>query len=110
MNVSPLVRAEASERFEPVDAAKVMLLFESVELPFLAKPDPDNNAERVQLALIKLAEGSLARFREELHRARIDWRDILDCAGLSHADWREVLRGWGYRIPGSEATSSPGEG
>jgi len=97
MHISPLVRAEARDRFDPVDAAKVMLLLEGVELPFLGNPDTDG--ERVQLALFKLAERSLARFKEELHRARIDWRDILDCAGLHHADWREVLRGWGYRVP-----------
>jgi hypothetical protein len=97
MHVSPLVRAEARDRFEPVDAAKVLLLLEGVELPFLS--DPNADTDRVQLALLKLADGSLERFRDELHRARHDWRDILDCAGLHHSDWRDVLHGWGYRVP-----------
>lgn len=97
MRVSPLVRAEALDRFEPIVAAKVLLLLEGVELPYLTSSLED--ADRVQLALVKLSEGSFARFREELQRARVDWRDTLDTAGLHHANWRDVLRGWGYRVP-----------
>jgi hypothetical protein len=97
VHVSDLVRAEARNRFPPIDAAKVLLLLEGVELPFLSGPASDS--ERVQLALFKLADGSLERFTEELQRARIDWRDVLDTAGLHHSDWRDVLRGWGYGVP-----------
>lgn len=95
--MSALVRSEAHDRFDAVDAAKALLLLEGVELPFLSVPNADT--DRVQLALLKLSEGSLARFQQELQRARIDWRDILDTAGLHHADWRDVLRSWGYRVP-----------
>jgi hypothetical protein len=97
MHISALVRAEAHDRFEAIDAAKVLLLLEGVELPFLSGPDADG--DRVQLGLLKLSEGSLPRFQQELQRARIDWRDILDTAGLHRSDWRSVLRGWGFRVP-----------
>ena len=97
MQVSALVRAEARDRLDPVVAARVVLLLERVELPYLTSSQED--ADRVQLALLKLSEGSFARFKEELHRARIDWRDTLDTAGLHHSNWRDVLRGWGYRVP-----------
>ncbi|MGH9443478.1 MAG: hypothetical protein ACRD16_14520 [Thermoanaerobaculia bacterium] len=97
VNVSPLVRAEARDRLEPVVAARVVLLLEEVELPYLTKSHPD--ADRVQLALLKLSEGSFARFLEELNRARNDWRDVLDTAGLHHPGWRDVVRSWGYRVP-----------
>jgi hypothetical protein len=97
VEVSPLVRAEVRDRLDPVVAAKVLLLLEGVELPYLTSSRDD--ADRVQLALLKISGGSFARFKEELHRARIDWRDTLDCAGLHHSDWRDVLRGWGYRVP-----------
>ena len=97
MHVSDLVRAETRDRFDAVDAAKVLLLLEGVELPFLNGPDADG--DRVQLALLRLSEGSLSRFQQELQRARIDWRDVLDTAGLHRSNWRSVLRDWGYRVP-----------
>ena len=97
MIVSPLVRAEARDRFGAVDAAKVLLLLENVELPFLS--GPAGESDRVQLALFRVSEGSLETFTDELQRARVDWRDILDTAGLHHSDWRDVLRDWGYRVP-----------
>jgi hypothetical protein len=47
--------------------------------------------ERVQAAVVKLADGDLGRLDVQIHEVRIDWRDVLVAAGLAHEDWPERL-------------------
>ncbi len=47
--------------------------------------------ERVQAAVVKLADGNLRRLDVQLREARIDWRDVLVAAGFAHEDWPERL-------------------
>jgi hypothetical protein len=43
--------------------------------------------ERVQAAIVLLARGDLARFRQALVLSTLDWRDVLVSAGLADEDW-----------------------
>jgi len=42
----------------------------------------NNNGERVQLAVLRLAQGDLGAFRKHLLVAKTDWRDVLAVTGL----------------------------
>jgi hypothetical protein len=48
-------------------------------------------SERVQAAMVRLADGGLGRLDAQLREALIDWRDVLVAAGLAHEDWPERL-------------------
>jgi hypothetical protein len=43
--------------------------------------------ERVQAAIVMLANGDLGRLRQALDLAAADWRDVLVAAGLADDDW-----------------------
>ena len=44
-------------------------------------------SERVQAAIVLLADGDFYRLRDGLALARIDWRDVLVAADLADSDW-----------------------
>jgi hypothetical protein len=48
-------------------------------------------SERVQAAVVLLADGDFRRLRQALDRAATDWRDVLAAAGLADADWPRRL-------------------
>ena len=45
------------------------------------------SSERVRAAIVLLANGDLAEFRQAIELAKTDWRDLLVAAELAHADW-----------------------
>jgi hypothetical protein len=99
MNVSDLVRREVYARLSADDAKEA-------ERQLLATPSADldlsayaRTRDRVQLAMLKEADGSLDRFSEALKLAASDWRDVLVCAGLADEDWTRVLHAAGYPVP-----------
>jgi hypothetical protein len=47
--------------------------------------------ERVQAAIVLLANGNFDRFIAALEAAQTDWRDTLDAADLATEDWRQKL-------------------
>lgn len=47
--------------------------------------------ERVQAAVVMLAEGDLALLRDACDLATLDWRDVLVNAGLAATDWPSRL-------------------
>ena len=63
----------------------LMALAEVDDVPGLA------TGERVQAAVLKLADGGLGRLDRQLRAAQIDWRDVLVAAGFAHEDWAERL-------------------
>jgi integrase len=48
-------------------------------------------SERLQAAIVLLAEGSIRQFREAIELALADWRDLLVAAELAQADWPDRL-------------------
>jgi len=64
-------------------------------LPF-KENDSAEDLERVRLAVLKIARGSLAELRRQIDIAKIDWRDVLNSAeypeasGMSLADYKKL--------------------
>ena len=98
MTVSDLVKQEVAKRF-PADAASVTASLEATPLAFLEAENRRRERDRVQLAIIKLSGGDLARLPHILERAAMDWRDILVWSGLGQPDWADVLRADGFPVP-----------
>jgi hypothetical protein len=48
-------------------------------------------SERLQAAIVLIAQGSLHLFREAVELALTDWRDVLVDAELADADWPDRL-------------------
>jgi hypothetical protein len=49
------------------------------------------NSERVQAAIVLLADGDIPRLRQALELAMTDWRDVLVAAGLADENWPQRL-------------------
>jgi hypothetical protein len=98
MDVSELVRAEVRKRMGG-DAERAIALLASTELPMLAGADRARERSRVHLAILKMADGNLARFTETLRMAAVDWRDVLVGSGLGNLDWPRVLEADGFPVP-----------
>ena len=96
MIVTESVRQQAHRFFSPANAEVVLAALRETNLPLIA-----NNGERVHLGILLLSRGDMARFRQELSQARIDWRDTLVAAGLANGDWPEILREEGIEISSS---------
>jgi hypothetical protein len=75
--ITPRVRAKAGEKFSAADAIIVCVELGDTDLPLI-----NNNGERVHLAILHLAAGDLAAFRQHLAIARMDWRDVLAFTGF----------------------------
>ncbi|MCO1575879.1 hypothetical protein M8C13_08925 [Crossiella sp. SN42] len=64
-------------------------------------------SERVQAAIVLLAAGDLARFRQAVTLSRTDWRDVLIAAGLANTDWATQLDQVLGPADSSSATEAP---
>ena len=53
--------------------------------------NPGVDPERLQAAALLAARGDLTLFEDALDHARVDWRDLVDRAGLAGEDWRDRL-------------------
>ncbi|MGW4211919.1 hypothetical protein ACWEIJ_28265 [Lentzea sp. NPDC004789] len=51
----------------------------------------NQDAERVQAAVVLSANGDLRRLQGLVRLSHVDWRDVLMGSGLEHGDWRVVL-------------------
>ena len=81
VEVTARVRQRAVETFAAADARDVCAALADADLPLIS-----NNGERVHLAILQLARGDPARFREQLKLAQTDWRDVLVAASLTRAE------------------------
>src|SRR5689334_19796825 len=61
-------------------------------LPFAEAGTP-TSLERIRFAVLKLSEGDLTKLLSAVHRAQIDWRDVLVWAGFGN-DTRAHLGWW----------------
>lgn len=92
---------------EPGSAEEIMRLL--AEVPRRTGSETPRSetlrSERVQAAIILLAQGNVHRFRHAATSATEDWRDVLVAAGLAHDDWPAVLdRELGPVTPGERST------
>jgi hypothetical protein len=76
---------------EDFDQASAQVVLD--ELADLAGTATDraHSSERVHGAIVLLAGGDIARFREARDLAVADWRDVLVAAGLADDDWPAKL-------------------
>ncbi|MFE4608872.1 hypothetical protein ACWFRQ_36010 [Streptomyces niveus] len=75
----------------PGSAAEIMRMLD--ELPGTAGYDMEHFAgERLQAAIVLLAEGSIRRFHESVGLALTDWRDLLVAAELDDKTWPDRLQ------------------
>ncbi|HZB34412.1 MAG TPA: hypothetical protein VE465_29885 [Streptosporangiaceae bacterium] len=83
---SRLARRVLEDFPEPGSAPEVLRL-----LAGLAARGEALASERVQAAVVVLADGDFRRLRRAIDRAATDWRDVLAAAGLAAADWPRRL-------------------
>jgi len=89
-NQSRLERRIRRDFPEPGSADGVLQLL--AELPGRAGYDPEALAsERVQAAIVVLADGDVRRLRQAIDLASADWRDLLVAAGLAGGNWPDLL-------------------
>lgn len=84
MNLSQAVLQEINRSFTQEDIDKVVTALTEA-------PAPINDTERIQFAILKLAEGDLTKFDEAFQLANQDWRDLLVAAGLADEDWPDAV-------------------
>lgn len=74
---------------EPGSAQEILrTLSELATDPEIGEYDKSYYAsERVQTAIILMADGKIHRFRQAVALAWKDWRDALVAGGLAHDDW-----------------------
>ncbi len=81
------VAARVPRDFGPTESDSVLKLLEGQRLPLLYGHDEGH--ERVQAAVVLIANGDSSRLLEAVALAETDWRDVLMAAGLAHGDWRQ---------------------
>lgn len=77
------------DQFSEKEAATVIAVLEGLRLPFLE--DNRRGTERVQAAIVRLADGNSMELLDWAALAERDWRDVLVAAGLADEDWPERL-------------------
>jgi hypothetical protein len=94
------VVTETAKRFAPDDWVEATDIIQHVVLPLIDQANRRTERARVQLAMIKISEGSIPELRRAARVAAIDWRDVLVAAGLADGTWRQTLAAAGYSVPG----------
>lgn len=97
MAVSELVRSVIRTRYSVEQEGEIIGTLEAAAFP--DGPAWRRTRDRVQLAILLLADADIERFRENATLATQDWRDVLVAAGLQHDDWPEVLNRCGLPVP-----------
>jgi hypothetical protein len=82
--VSERLRAAVERDFDSASVAPVLKRLGELDLPLL---ETEEGRERVQAAIILIAEGRYADFERSASQAEKDWRDVLVAAGLANEDW-----------------------
>lgn len=110
MRVSQLLNLEIRDRFSVDEAKLVVRLIEEAEPWWHDEADTDPHAnDRILLAVLKLAQGTLQEFEVQFRDACGDFRDVLKAAGFANEDWRAVLARDGFRVPPPSIAESTSE-
>ena len=83
-----LVLEYIQETVPPAKVAEMRSSLEIVQIPAL--PEPGRWQDRILLAILVAANGKLGEFRRVLHRAELDWRDVLLEASFQHGAYSEM--------------------
>jgi hypothetical protein len=73
--------------FSPADADVALRRLNDLALPLAER----QSLERIQSAIVFLANGDLGRLERSASLAEKDWRDVLVWSGLADADWEGRL-------------------
>jgi hypothetical protein len=87
VELTPLVIRKVRQSFPPEQQLEAIHLLEkecSRNLPF-SEDDSAQDLERVRLAVVKVARGSLAELGRQIGVAKRDWRDVLNSAEYPEA-------------------------
>jgi hypothetical protein len=87
VELTPLVIKKVRQSFPPDQQSAAIHLLEkecSRNLPF-SEDDSAQDLERVRLAVLKVARGSLVELRRQIDVAKRDWRDVLNSAEYPEA-------------------------
>ncbi len=94
--LTPLVQAVLARRFRAADRQTIAALLAEqcgATLPLIRDPA---HAERIQLAVLKLARGRVDALLDHLAQAQLDWRDVLVAADFGN-DLQAHLR-WAAEV------------
>ena len=87
VQLSPRLEARIRRDFAPSEAAAACGRLLSLQLALAEK----QSLERIQAAIVLLAQGDLAKLEEAASLAERDWRDVLVWSGLGHGHWEARL-------------------
>ena len=93
--LSPNIEAKVRASFKREEIGAVLsFLSDMKEPPF--EGEWALTRERVQVAILILANSNLERLMTCIAGAQIDWRDTLNGAGLGESNWQSVAKEAGY--------------
>jgi hypothetical protein len=98
-DLSPATTRLIERLFDPErqDDVRTILARECGDnLPLTGPPSSSRTHERIRFAVLKLSEGNVAKLRDVVHHANIDWRDVLVWAGFgnsrtAHEEWASAI-------------------
>lgn len=88
--ISDRLQAYVRRYFPPDEVATILGLL--AEAAYEEPGDTAEGTERIQAAIVLLADGDSERFLQAVVMAQGDWRDVLVAAGLAHEGWAEQLK------------------
>lgn len=78
-------RVDAVFRGRERDSAVALLTAHCADNLPLWVDTTEKGLERIRFAALKLSKGDLAALERAVHRAQVDWRDVLVAAGFAHS-------------------------
>lgn len=87
VKLSPRTADLVSRLLAPADVSAAMYLLRTGcadNLPLIRRPDP-MGLERIRFAALRASQGDLAKLRQMIELAQVDWRDLLMIAGFGHS-------------------------
>jgi lipase chaperone LimK len=84
MNLTARILSRLERDFKASERDRARYIIESVDIG----DDETEGSERIQTAMLMLANGNLDRLLEAAVLTETDWRDLLVDADLADDDWR----------------------
>ena len=81
--VSRRLEARVRSDFSPAEADAALRRLEALNLALAEK----QSLERIQAAVVLLADGDPEKLERCARLAEVDWRDVLVFSGLGNGDW-----------------------
>lgn len=87
--ISDRLQAYVRRRFAPDEVEPIFGLL--AEVVYEEPGSTEEGIERIQAAVVLIADGDVQRLLRAMEMAQDDWRDVLVAAGLAHEGWPERL-------------------